>query len=290
MFQNPTIRQTSLSVTSIWIFKFRSSAHSSWLLACGLHVVPSPSLTFSPYPCPTKHKQHTKRDYLDHGLEADSPEALFRALDKELNKFKHYRKKGEKVRNAIKPVLELVNMCSEMIGQSLATASITSAQIYKTCLTSVGPGISTVKSNFYRYSGPAKETFEELKHFTGRLDILNQVEISKPLKKFIIEILAQLLVVLGVATKWINQNSATKYFKALIGQNTELSDAMGKLRMLSNQEVPTVTAVISATTTRTSRNVQAIRGDALRDQIRLWLNPPDPTANYNAAIYARPGL
>ena len=74
----------------------------------------------------TRYKQDTKRDYLDHGLEADSPDALCRVLDKELGKFKQYRKKGEKVHNAIKPVLELVNMPSETIGESLATVSIAS--------------------------------------------------------------------------------------------------------------------------------------------------------------------
>ena len=74
----------------------------------------------------TRYKQDTKCDYLDHGLEADSPDALCRVLDKELGKFKQYRKKGEKVHNAIKPVLELVNMPLETIGESLATVSIAS--------------------------------------------------------------------------------------------------------------------------------------------------------------------
>ena len=52
--------------------------------------------------------------------------------------------------------------------------------------------------------------FEELKGFTGRLDVHNQEEITEPLQKVIVKTLAQLLVVLGVATKWIGQNRASK--------------------------------------------------------------------------------
>ena len=52
--------------------------------------------------------------------------------------------------------------------------------------------------------------FEEMKGFIGRLDVHSQVEITEALKKIIVEILAQLLVVLGVATKWIKQNGASK--------------------------------------------------------------------------------
>ena len=67
-----------------------------------------------------------------------------------------------------------------------------------------------------------------------------------------------------------------------------------------------VTAVILATTTTTSQNIQASEGiffagsnnglliyiindvdGALRDKIRSWLKPPDPTINYNTAIEAR---
>ena len=67
-----------------------------------------------------------------------------------------------------------------------------------------------------------------------------------------------------------------------------------------------VTAVILATTTTTSQNIQASEGmflagsdrvlcfiytidvdDALREKIRSWLKPPDPTTNYNTAIEAR---
>ena len=51
-----------------------------------------------------------------------------------------------------------------------------------------------------------------------------------------------------------------KYGKALFGKNIEVPDAMAKLRIISNQEIPMVAAVILATTTKTSHNVQALEG------------------------------
>ncbi|ETW83628.1 hypothetical protein HETIRDRAFT_415399 [Heterobasidion irregulare TC 32-1] len=62
---------------------------------------------------------------------------------------------------------------------------------------------------------------------------------------------------------------------------------MAKLRIVSNQEIPMVAAVILATTTKTSHNVPALEDDGIRRRIRSWLKPPDPTTNFNTAIGAR---
>ena len=77
----------------------------------------------------TRYNQDTERDYLERGLVADSPDDLFVILDKEMNRFKQYRKRGERVRHAIRSVLELVNLSSGAIGDSLATVSTVSAKL-----------------------------------------------------------------------------------------------------------------------------------------------------------------
>ena len=79
------------------------------------------------------YNQHTKSYYLiEGGLEADSPDVMFGILDNELNRFKQYRKKGEKLRSTIEPVLNMVNVFSEVIREGLATVSTNSAQISET--------------------------------------------------------------------------------------------------------------------------------------------------------------
>ena len=71
-----------------------------------------------------RYKQDTRYDILEGRLEADSPDALVVIIEREQEKFKEFRKKGERIRNAIKPVLELVNRFSETVGESVATVSI----------------------------------------------------------------------------------------------------------------------------------------------------------------------
>ena len=80
----------------------------------------------------TRYNQDSERDYLERGLVADSPDDLFVILDKEMNRFKQYRKKGEKLRSTIEPVLNMVNVFSEVIREGLATVSTNSAQISET--------------------------------------------------------------------------------------------------------------------------------------------------------------
>ena len=48
--------------------------------------------------------------------------------------------------------------------------------------------------------------FEEIKGFVGHLDVYIKHKITDKLKGIIVDILAQVLVVLGVAMKWTKQN------------------------------------------------------------------------------------
>ena len=79
------------------------------------------------------YNQHTgSYNLIEGGLEAEPPDALFRILDNELNRFKQYRKKVEKLRSEIEPVLNMVNVFSAVIREGLATVSTNSSQISET--------------------------------------------------------------------------------------------------------------------------------------------------------------
>ena len=84
--------------------------------------------------------------------------------------------------------------------------------------------------------------FEEIESFVGRLDVYIKHNITDKLKGIIVDILAQVLVVLGVATKWIKQGCPSKnscrslgdiaddfiakYSMVLLRKNKEVTDAM----------------------------------------------------------------
>ena len=54
------------------------------------------------------------------------------------------------------------------------------------------------------------EMFEKLKGFMGRLDVYIKQNITEKLKGVIVDVLAQVLVVLGVATKRIKKTRFSK--------------------------------------------------------------------------------
>ena len=70
------------------------------------------------------------------------------------------------------------------------------------------------------------DMFEKLKGFMGRLDVYVQHEITDHLKKIIVSILAQVLVVLGVATKWMKQSRLGKSAH-IANQRTWLMEQLG---------------------------------------------------------------
>ena len=119
--------------------------------------------------------------------------------------------------------------------------------------------------------------FRKVNSFIERLSVYIQQEITTPLRKIFVETLAQLLVVLGVATKSMKQNPLgaglvtleripwlmtllVRYSKSLFGKNTDIKDAMEKLQELSSQEAPMVTAVILATTAGNAKLLQVLEG------------------------------
>ena len=54
------------------------------------------------------------------------------------------------------------------------------------------------------------EVFEKLKGFMERLDVYIKQNITEKLEGIIVDVLAQVLVVLGVATKWIKNTRFSK--------------------------------------------------------------------------------
>ena len=54
------------------------------------------------------------------------------------------------------------------------------------------------------------EMFEKLKGFMGRLDFYIKQNVTEKLKGIIVDVLAQVLVVFGVATKWTKKTRFSK--------------------------------------------------------------------------------
>ena len=134
------------------------------------------------------------------------------------------------------------------------------------------------------------DMFEELRGFVDRLGVLNQQNITVPLKKVVVEILAQFLSTLGVTMKLMrqrhpgeneeiiasllilgNEYHLAQYVKALLGRNTDASEAMRKLTRLLNQASLMVNTVTSVNATRGLQILEASRGRRFVFSCSTWL-------------------
>ena len=273
----------------------------------------------------TQYKRDTKHDILQGRLEADSPDALLDIINSEQHKFKEYRKRGQKIRAALKPILQLTELLSETVGESLAPVSIITTVPVETALTDdydaycqVHPPAKAISvavcillkvrdlvlicglvrlicgsqaaKNVSTHYDTIVDMFEELRGFVDRLGVLNQQNITVPLKKVVVEILAQFLSTLGVTMKLMrqrhpgeneeiiasllilgNEYRLAQYVKALLGRNTDASEAMRKLTRLLNQASLMVNTVTSVNATRGLQILEASRGRRFVFSCSTWL-------------------
>ncbi|KAI0000831.1 hypothetical protein BJV74DRAFT_116375 [Russula compacta] len=140
-----------------------------------------------------------------------------------------------------------------------------------------------------------------------------------------VKIMAEVLSILAIATKDIKQGRIKKYIKRLIGR-TDIEDALKRLDKLTLEEARMVTAQLLKATHAVDNKVAVViddgkeakeviqqaandvdqvkrelshnlssthwrsspilPGNQLRENVRKWLSPPDPSTNHNIACGA----
>ncbi|KAF8492977.1 hypothetical protein F5888DRAFT_857450 [Russula emetica] len=171
------------------------------------------------------------------------------------------------------------------------------------------------------------DIFERMESFFLRLETYIEVQPTTEMRDIIIKILVEVLSILAIATKEINQHRMKKYLRTLIGR-ADIEDALKRLDMLTQEEARMATMqVLKATRSVDDRvrgvgdrvagvggRVKAIDGKVakliddgnkakvvmqqtadgvdqakrsqLRENLRRWLSPPDPSTNHNIACGA----
>ena len=192
-----------------------------------------------------EYKRNTNKDPTLTPLEGDSPDALLAIIDEKQRTFKHYRSKGEKIRKALKPILELVLLFSEAAGEGTALVSVATVLRQSLVTNSTSIDISTIESNFCRHSrttrseycvtcsfgGSASDTapsqaaknvtakydaildvFGEMGNFLDRLRVYLKQDVTAPMRKIFVEILSQMLRTFGIFTKFMKRNRLSEQF------------------------------------------------------------------------------
>ncbi len=76
-----------------------------------------------------------------------------------------------------------------------------------------------------------------------------------------------------------------KFLKKLIGRN-DIEAALSKLDKLTQEEARMATTQVLKVTSSVDERVKVIAENQLRESLRKWLSPPDPSTNHNTACGA----
>ncbi|KAI0269588.1 hypothetical protein BGY98DRAFT_1101064 [Russula aff. rugulosa BPL654] len=154
------------------------------------------------------------------------------------------------------------------------------------------------------------EIFGRIESFFRRLSIYTQVPSTPEMLDTIIQILVEVLMILGIATKEMKQGRIKKYGKRLIGK-TDMEDALKKLDRLTQENSDDhcrkskgdacvdervervldrvgnvndkVAEVICGVRKGNKQVMKRVEQNQLRDCVHKWLSPPDPSTNHNIA-------
>ncbi|KAF8263087.1 hypothetical protein EI94DRAFT_1741814 [Lactarius quietus] len=158
------------------------------------------------------------------------------------------------------------------------------------------------------------ELFERIGFFFNRLEAYTEVTPTPAMTDIITDIMVEVLTIFGIATKELRRGSAKKLLRKLAGL-TNLEDALKKLDRLTQEEARMALAEVLKIThnvsdgvkvviedgkeakvaakeaksiiQQTAYSVDEIRWDQLKQLLRSWLSPADPSTNHNIARKAQ---
>ncbi|KAF8494849.1 hypothetical protein F5888DRAFT_1947553 [Russula emetica] len=170
----------------------------------------------------------------------------------------------------------------------------------------VGILLSTVKA-IRASKDTLVDIFERIERFFRRLEVYTGAQPTSEMMDIIIQIMVEVLSILGIVTKEMKQSRLKKFAKKLIGR-TDTEDALKRLDILTHEEAwMGIAQNLKATHTVGERVTEAIRDgrevkiavqqtvvdvdqikrNQLRDSVQKWLSPPDPSTNHNIACGTR---
>ncbi|KAI9436422.1 hypothetical protein H4582DRAFT_2058681 [Lactarius indigo] len=165
------------------------------------------------------------------------------------------------------------------------------------------------------------DIFERIESFFIRLEIYSGVPLTPAMTEKMVQITVEVLDIIATATKELEQSRTKKFLKKMVGR-TDLEDGLKKLDKLTNDQVMMATvqllkithnidkgltgvndgvkavddkvqtiaedgkataAEVKLILQQTADDVDGVKRKQLRECLRKWQSPPDPSANHNIA-------
>ncbi|KAF8292326.1 hypothetical protein DL93DRAFT_2234373 [Clavulina sp. PMI_390] len=223
----------------------------------------------------TNLKDTKLAETLADGTSIDRIEAALEAHGTDL---KTFRKKGQSIRSAFKPLLRGLNAIVEPLGEFVSFAGVPGGKAIFVAVATLLKAIDGVSQVYDHLTG----VLEQIQDVFSRLQILSDADAITPaLRKLYIQALSQVLIILGFYIRYSNSvHRESKWMTKmkvwivrsydLISSatgNTEIQDALSKFGELGRRIQQTVATEIMASSTKT------------KQQDSAWLAAPDPDEN-----------
>ncbi|KAH9031840.1 hypothetical protein EDB84DRAFT_155858 [Lactarius hengduanensis] len=117
--------------------------------------------------------------------------------------------------------------------------------------------------------GTLVDIFEQIENFFKRLEIYTEVSPTPAMKDTMVKIMVEVLDILAIATKESKQSRAKRFLKKLAGRTDVLKN----------------THIIDVKLAGVSNNVDDVKRSQIRENLRKWQSPPDPSINHNIACH-----
>ncbi|KAF8495913.1 hypothetical protein F5888DRAFT_1924915 [Russula emetica] len=266
------------------------------------------------------YERRTKKDLLAHPLAAqlqrcDSPSSILTVLQQQVQELNRSQSSDERLTKWLDPTVNVLYTLSETLGEGVSLVFSPAKAIFA----GIGALLSAAKD--VRAGQDALfEVFERIEAFFQRLEVYTKAAFNQEMVDIITKIMVEVLNVLGIATKEIRQGRMKKYLKKLIGR-TDIEDALKRLDRLTQEEARMAAAQVLKVVNTVDDNVQGIANNMvsvdnrvagiddrvagiddrmkdvhdgvdqmnrnqLRQDLRRWLSPPDPSTNHNIACNA----
>ncbi|KAI0276991.1 hypothetical protein BGY98DRAFT_659186 [Russula aff. rugulosa BPL654] len=260
------------------------------------------------------YEKRTKNDLLAHPLAAElqncnSPSEILAVLHLQVQGLDQSMSSDDRWTKWLDPTVNVLYMLSKTLGEGISLVFSPGKVIF------AGVGVLLLAAKDTRKSHKALiEIFGRIESFFRRLSIYTQVPSTPEMLDTIIQIMVEVLTILGMATKEMKQGRIKKYGKRLIGKSG-MEDALKNLDRLTQEEArmtiaenlrathavddrvanvnDKVTEVIHVKNVERSSSpnlidvgygaLSIISENQLRESIHKWLSSPDSSTNHNIA-------
>ncbi|KAH9003812.1 hypothetical protein EDB86DRAFT_2280016 [Lactarius hatsudake] len=250
-----------------------------------------------------EYKKKTGNNLLDNLLSkelqsCESAEAVLAIIQHQAKAFDRFRRTDQGLMKWIGPSVHVLYTLSATLGEGVGMALPSAKAVFS----GIGVLLATAKDVWASHDALV-DLFERIQFFLKRLGVHTQISPTEDMVEILVKIVAEVLSILSIATKEMQQSRTKSYFRKLVGR-TDIEDALKRLDSLTQEEVRMAIAQVlkainelkdgakktNETVQQIANNVDEIKDDVekimwnqIEQDVRKWFSTPDPSVNYNFA-------